>query len=251
MTRGRSRTLSAAISPGEGRFADSAAILKPIRNECRYYRAKLQDILNTYRKIAGWDEFACRCVVLSCLTCTGYGTSASFPTNVNQKENIDAFVDALIALGLPVRDCITVLAAMYENWYQESAKQQIVEAVQEHFVTLEGLDALADAALNGSAPTRVMAVNGLDALASRPERAQEGRKALIACAGDSVQAGAGAAEADLSRPPGLGAGLSRPAQKQEGRPEKSCYTDPGGDRRGAVPFRPPGGSVRRKEFQAH
>lgn len=170
---------------GEGRFADSAAILKPIRNECRYYRAKLQDILNTYRKIAGWDEFACRCVVLSCLTCTGYGTSASFPTNVNQKENIDAFVDALIALGLPVRDCITVLAAMYENWYQESAKQQIVEAVQEHFVTLEGLDALADAALNGSAPTRVMAVNGLDALASRPERAQKGRKALIACAGDS------------------------------------------------------------------
>ena len=60
-----------------------------------------------------------------------------------------------------------------------------MEAVQEHFVTLEGLDALADAALNGSAPTRVMAVNGLDALASRPERAQEGRKALIACAGDS------------------------------------------------------------------
>ena len=110
-----------------------------------------------------------------------------------------------------MRDCITVLAAMYENWYQESAKQRIVEAVQEHFVTPEGLDALADAALNGSAPARVMAVNGLDALASRPERAQEGRKALIACAG--TRPSRCRSMKQIYSPTGLGAGLSRPCSK--------------------------------------
>ena len=170
---------------GQGSFSDSAAILKPIRNEFRYYLPKVQDILHSYRKMAGWDEFACRCVVLSCLTCMGYGTSASFPMNVDQKENMDAFVDALIAGGLPVRDCITVLVTMYENWYQESAKKLIEETVKEHFVTQKGLEALADTARNGSAPARIMAVKGLDALAAQPECAQGGRQALIACAGDT------------------------------------------------------------------
>ena len=100
-----------------------------------------------------------------------------------------------------------------KNWYQESAKQRIVEAVQEHFVTPEGLDALADAALNGSAPARVMAVNGLDALASRPERAQEGRKALIACAGDSSKQVQGAAEADHISPTRTGSRTISPCSK--------------------------------------
>ena len=169
---------------GEGNFADSAVLLKPIRNEYRYL-SSVQNILYDYRKIAGWDEFACRCVVLSCLTCTGYGTFPSFPLNTDKKRNMDAFVSALIAGGLPVRDCVTVLAALYDNWYQEEAKKLIDEAVRKYFITPVGLDDLKDAALNSSATGRMMAVKGLDALSANPDCAEGARKALLLCSGDS------------------------------------------------------------------
>ena len=169
---------------GKGNFADSAAILKPIRSEYRYL-SSIQDALHDYRKVAGWDEFACRCIVLSSLTCMGYGTFASFPLDADKKGNMDAFVDALAAGGLPVRDRFTVLAALYENWYHENAKELISNAVVEHFVTPAGLDALADAALNSSAAARIMAVKGLDALSARPDCAEKACKALAACAGDT------------------------------------------------------------------
>lgn len=169
---------------GQGDFADSAALLKPIRNEYRYL-SRIQDVLYEYRRAAGWDEFACRCIVLACLTCTGYGTFSSFPLDADKKRNMDAFVNALTAFGLPVRDCITVLATMYENWYQEGAKSLIVEAVREHFITPAGLDALADAALNSSAAARIMAVKGLDALFAQPDCAEGARRALILCSGDT------------------------------------------------------------------
>ena len=169
---------------GQGAFGDSAVILKPIRSEYRYLR-NADNFLQHYQKLAGWDAFACRCIVLFSLTCAGYGTSYAFPMDENKKLNMDAFVDTLIAGGLPVRDCISVLAAMHENWYQEDAKKILRTAVQEHFVTPEGLEALADAALNSSAAARIMAVEGLDTLSARADCAEGARKALIACAGDT------------------------------------------------------------------
>ena len=169
---------------GRGAFEDSVALLKPIRSEYRYlYNA--DDILRNYKKLAGWDAFACRCIVLFCLTCAGYNTFSAFSLNGDQKQSIDAFISALAGGGLPVRDCITVLAAMHENWYQEEAKRILGAAVEEHFVTPEGLEALADAALSSSAAARVMAVEGLDALTARPDCAGEARRALLACAGDT------------------------------------------------------------------
>ena len=72
-----------------------------------------------------------------------------------KKRHMDAFVDALLAGGLPVRDCVTILAILQETWYQQSAKDLIDETVQEHFITPAGLDALADAALHSSAAARI------------------------------------------------------------------------------------------------
>lgn len=94
---------------GQGAFADSAAKLKPIPNEYRYHYNYDMHTIRGYQKLSGWDEFACRCVVLSCLTCGGYSVSSFFPL-----DTTDAFVDALTTRGLPVRDCMTVLATMYE-----------------------------------------------------------------------------------------------------------------------------------------
>lgn len=169
---------------GQGALADSAAILKPIRNEYRYL-SNIGEALEAYQKLAGWDAFACRCVVLFCFTCTGYGTANAFPMDEGKKRHMDAFVDALLAGGLPVRDCVTILAILQETWYQQSAKELIDETVQEHFITPAGLEALADAALHSSAAARIMAVKGLDALSNRPDCAEGAHKALIACAGDT------------------------------------------------------------------
>lgn len=182
--QGTQRTIVHDYLAGQGDFSDSAAILRPIRSEYRFF-SNVRHILSTYRKMGGWDEFACRCVVLDCLTCTGYGASSLFSESVDEKGSITAFAAALTTCGLPVRDCMTVLAVIHENCYQESVKQYIQEIVETRFVTPEGLEALADAARNGSAFARTMAVKGLDALTARPECAQSGRQALIACAGDS------------------------------------------------------------------
>lgn len=171
----------------QGNFADSVNILKPIRNEYRYL-SNLQSILNDYKKIAGWDEFACRCIVLSALTCMGYGTFTSFTSYTlpaEEKRNMDAFVNALIVGELPTRDCITVLTSLYENLYQGSIATIIEEAIQENFVTPAALDILADAALNGSATARIMAIKGLDSLAAHPECAEGARKSLILCSADT------------------------------------------------------------------
>ncbi len=169
---------------GQGAFADSAALLKPIRSEYRYL-SNFDEALQEYQKMAGWDAFACRCIVLFCLTCAGYGTSKVLPLNHGKKEDLDAFVNALTAYGLPVRDCITVLAVLQEYWCQEEAKALAGAAVREHFVRPEGLEGLADAARSGSAAARLLAVEGLEALASNPDCAQGARRALVSCAGDS------------------------------------------------------------------
>lgn len=169
---------------GQGAFAHSASLLKPIRSEYRYL-SNIDEAVLEYRKLAGWDEFACRCIFLFCLTCAGNGTTASFPLDKDKGQNMDAFVDALTARGLPVRDCLTVMAVLQENWCKEEGKKLIVQAVWEHFVTPEGLEALGDAALHSSTAARIMAVEGLDALFARPDCAAGARKALVACAGDS------------------------------------------------------------------
>ena len=186
-TQGVQQTIVHNYLSRQGNFADSVNILKPIRNEYRYL-SNLQSILNDYKKIAGWDEFACRCIVLSALTCMGYGTFTSFTSYTlpaEEKRNMDAFVNALIVGELPTRDCITVLTSLYDNWYQDNAEKLIEEAIQEHFITPAGLDALSDVALNGSATARIMAIKGLDSLAAHPECAEGARKALILCAADT------------------------------------------------------------------
>ena len=169
---------------GRGAFADSAALLKPIRNEYRYLY-NVGEALQGYQDLAGWDDFACRCILLLCLTCTGAETSASFRTNEEKKRNMDAFVDALLTGGLPVRDCLTALVTMREYWYQEEDKKLLEAAIQTHFITPEGIDGLADTALNSSAPARITAVEGLNRLSALPECAEGARRALIACAGDT------------------------------------------------------------------
>ena len=171
----------------QGNFADSVNILKPIRNEYRYL-SNLQSILNDYKKIAGWDKFACRCIVLSALTCMGSGTYTTFTSlspYTDEKQNMEAFIDALVTGGLPMRDCITVLASLYENLYQGSIATIIEEAIQENFVTPAALDILADAAQNGSSAARILAIKGLDALSADHVCAEGARRALTACAGDS------------------------------------------------------------------
>lgn len=167
-----------------GAFSDSVALLKPVRNEDRYL-LNIDQALVEYRKIAGWDAFACRCIVLFCLTCTGYGTSSSFPPDKDQKQNMDAFVNALIANGLPVQDCLTVLAIMYDNWCEEESKNLLKAAVQKHFVTPERIEGLSNAALNSPVTARIMAIEGLDKLSALPECAEKARKFLISCAGDT------------------------------------------------------------------
>lgn len=165
-------------------FANSAAFLKSIRNENRWIFNVDEGILE-YRKLAGWDEFACRCMIVLCLTCTGNGISKPLLNNKDEKQTIDAFVKALPALGLPVRDCMTVLATMCDQIYNEKGKKLLIKAVQKHFVTEPGLAGLADAALNSSASARIMAVEGLETLLSQSQCTEEARKALTTCAGDS------------------------------------------------------------------
>lgn len=186
-TQGVQQTIVHDYLSRQGNFADSVNILKPIRNEYRYL-SNLQSILNDYKKIAGWDEFACRCIVLSALTCMGSGTYTTFTSlspYTDEKQNMEAFIDALVTGGLPMRDCITVLISLYENLYQGSIATIIEEAIQEHFITPAGLDALSDAAQNGSATARIMAIKGLDSLAAHPECAEGARKALILCSADT------------------------------------------------------------------
>lgn len=186
-TQGVQQTIVHDYLSRQGNFADSVNILKPIRNEYRYL-SNLQSILNDYKKIAGWDEFACRCIVLSALTCMGYGTFTSFTSYTlpaEEKRNMDAFVNALIVGELPTRDCITVLTSLYDNWYQDNAEKLIEEAIQEHFITPAGLDALSNAAQNGSSAARILAIKGLDALSADHVCAEGARKALILCSADS------------------------------------------------------------------
>ena len=168
---------------GQGAFADSATLLRPIRNEYRYL-SNIDEAVQEYCKLAGWDDYACRCMVLFCLTCAGNGTSKPLSTDCDQKRNMDAFVDALIARGLPVRDCMSVLTLLHQNWYGES-QELLEQIVREHFVTPAGLADLGDAARNSCAAARVMAVEGLAALSSRPDCTEGARRALIACAGDT------------------------------------------------------------------
>ena len=169
---------------GKEAFANSAAFLKPIRNENRWIFNVDEGILE-YRKLAGWDEFACRCMIVLCLTCTGNGISKPLLNNKDEKQTIDAFVKALPVLGLSVRDCMTVLATMCDQIYNEKGKKLLIKAVQKHFVTEPGLAGLADAALNSSASARIMAVEGLETLLSQSQCTEEARKALTTCAGDS------------------------------------------------------------------
>lgn len=171
----------------QGNFADSVNILKPFGNGYRRL-PDLRDILCTYKKMAGWDEFTCRFIIFSALTCMGYGTFTSFTSYTlpaEEKRNMDAFVNALIVGELPTRDCITVLTSLYDNWYQDNAEKLIEEAIQEHFITPAGLDALSDVAQNGSSATRILAIKGLDALSADHVCAEGARRALTACAGDS------------------------------------------------------------------
>ena len=172
---------------GKEAFANSAAFLKPIRNENRWIFNVDEGILE-YRKLAGWDEFACRCIIFSSLTCMGSGTYTTFTSlspYTDEKQTIDAFVKALPVLGLSVRDCMTVLATMCDQIYNEKGKKLLIKAVQKHFVTEPGLAGLADAALNSSASARIMAVEGLETLLSQSQCTEEAHKALTACAGDS------------------------------------------------------------------
>lgn len=169
---------------GKEAFVNSAAFLKPIHNENRWIFNVDEGILE-YRKLAGWDEFACRCMIVLCLTCTGNGISKSLLNNKDEKQTIDAFVKALPALGLPVRDCMTVLATMCDQIYDEKGKKLLIKAVRKHFVTEPGLAGLADAARNSSSSARIMVVEGLETLASTLECTEEARRALTACAGDS------------------------------------------------------------------
>ena len=169
---------------GKEAFVNSAAFLKPIRNENRWIFNVDEGILE-YRKLAGWDEFACRCMIVLCLTCTGNGISKPLLNNKDEKQTIDAFVKALPALGLPVRDCMTVLATMCDQIYDEQGKKFLTKAVRKHFVTEPGLAGLADAARNSSSSARIMAVEGLETLASTLECTEKARRALTACAGDS------------------------------------------------------------------
>lgn len=169
------------------KFTDSVAVLKPFGNGYRRL-PDLRDILCTYKKMAGWDEFACRFIIFSSLTCMGYGTFTSFTSYTlpaEEKRNMDAFVNALIVGELPTRDCITVLTSLYDNWYQDNAEKLIEEAIQEHFVTPVALDILADVAQNGSSATRILAIKGLDALSADHVCAEGARRALTACAGDT------------------------------------------------------------------
>lgn len=78
---------------GREAFADGAALLQPVRNEYRYLY-NVGEALQGYQKLAGWDDFACRCIILFCLTCTGADTSASLLENGGKKQNVDAFVRA-------------------------------------------------------------------------------------------------------------------------------------------------------------
>ena len=169
---------------GREAFADGAALLQPVRNEYRYLY-NVGEALQGYQKLAGWDDFACRCIILFCLTCTGADTSASLLENGDKKQNVDAFVRAILARGLPVRECLNVLIAMREYWYWEKDKALIEEAIRTYFIVPERLDGLADAALNSCASARVTAIEGLDKLSALAPYADRARRALIACAQDS------------------------------------------------------------------
>ncbi|MCI6480422.1 MAG: DUF4132 domain-containing protein [Candidatus Treponema excrementipullorum] len=172
---------------GQGNFADSMTILNPIHKEFRYI-FDIGDILCGYQKVIGWDEFACRWIIISCLTCPGSGVDSSFSSfssHADMKQNMNTFVNSLIVRGLPMRDCITVLASLYENLYQGSLATIIEEAIQENFVTPAALDVLADAAQNGSSAARILAIKGLDALSADHVCAESARKALILCAADT------------------------------------------------------------------
>ena len=168
---------------GQGAFADSAALLRPIRNEYRYL-SNIDEAVQEYRKLAGWDDYACRCMALFCLTCAGNGTTKPLSTDGDKKRSLDAFADALIARGLPVRDCINVLTLLHQNWYGES-RELLEQVVEERFVTPAGLEDLGDTARSGCAAARELAVEELDKLSALPECVEGARRALIACAGDS------------------------------------------------------------------
>lgn len=182
-SQGTQRDIVQTYLNGQGAFADSAALLSPIRNEYRYL-SNIDEALQEYQKLAGWDDFACRCMVLFCLTCAGNGTSKPLSTDDDKKRNMDTFVDALTARGLPVRDCMSVLTLLHQNWYGRS-RELLEQVVREHFVTPVGLEALEDAARNSCAAARMMAVEGLDALSSRSDCAEGARRALMTCTGDT------------------------------------------------------------------
>lgn len=186
-TQGVQQTIVHNYLSRQEKFTDSVAVLKPFGNGYRRL-PDLRDILCTYKKMAGWDEFACRFIIFSSLTCMGSGTYTTFTSlspYTDEKQNMEAFIDALVTGGLPMRDCITVLISLYENWEPENEKKLLERTIQEHFVTPAALDILEDAALNRSASARIMAVEGLETLLSQSQCTEEARKALILCSADT------------------------------------------------------------------
>ena len=96
---------------------------------------------------------------------------------------LQPFLKALFSLRLPVRDILSVLGAMYENTFRDAWTEQIDGQVQAFFCSAEGMDALADCALHGSASERCMAVKGLGGMAERADGLV--RKTLLRCFGDA------------------------------------------------------------------
>ncbi len=165
-----------AFLRGSGSLANTQAELSKARGNTYAYLYQAMEQVRAYRRGAGWDDFACRAVLVAALVYkSSYCSRAIFEGYGFVPEQMEMLCDALAEKELPLGRMLDVLGVIYDS----TGRNEVMDFTLKRITLAEHLPELRDAVTNSSVYTRQMAVRALDAL---------GDKALLkACADSSKQ----------------------------------------------------------------
>ena len=169
-----------------GSLENSAARLADVTPPPYFYNAALSNLIYDYRTKAGWDSFACRCMVVLGLVMKGRTMDRVLrQTGPLQKEDVSAPASALLEQGLPIPQLLQVFDALHDSTYSDSTKAIIRNGVYSVLDRPEYVRELCAAAKSGGVFARYVAISALDGLTNADACAGEARAGVLACAGDS------------------------------------------------------------------
>ncbi len=139
-------------------------------------------LLQKHREKAGWDTFACRCVMVVGLSCEGRGLTNLVRTDAD----MTALAQALLEQGLPVSPLLQVFGALEASFYREDEKVKVRNAVYAALGHPQYCQELCQAAQKSGMFGRSVALSALDDIAALPgEEGAAAKAGILACAGDS------------------------------------------------------------------